>query len=248
MKLKVLLLLSTVLMLVVNIMANIVPFNNQTTAQISDSFKVFFVPAGYVFAIWGVIYVGLIAFNILAFMPRKNENKKVSQIIPVVIISNLANTLWIFMWHYNYLASSVLIMFALLVCLINIYMHFNVRKDLSKNEYLLGKIPFSIYLSWISVATIANITDLLYARGWDGFGLSGPVWASILVVVAACLAIFFLLKHRDVAYALVFIWAVIGIAVNFSGVSPLNVISFGSSLVVAFVVLYTIYKKFLRKV
>lgn len=245
---KILVLLSTALMLVVNILSNIVPFNNQTTAQISDSFKVFFVPAGYVFSIWGIIYIALIAFNIYLFLPAQKDNKKLSTILKAVVITNLANSAWIFLWHYNQLALSVVVMLVLLATLIYIYLKFSVRKDLTKHEVYYVKLPFSIYLGWISVATIANITVLLYSLSWNGFGIEGSVWASILVLVAATLAIIMLLRHRDVAFSAVIVWALVGIGIKFSDVSLLNSIAYMGSFVIAVFVVYTIYRKYFSKV
>ena len=243
---KFLVVATSLVMIITNILANAVPFNNQTTKQISDSFKVFFVPAGYVFAIWGVIYLGIILFNIL-LLTKKDDSKKLNKVLWAVVISNLANTAWIFLWHYNYVVLSVVVMLVLLASLIYIYLNLNVRKDLNKNEYLFAKIPFGIYLGWITVATVANITVALYSLNWDGFGIDGPTWATLLVVVSALLGIIMLLRHRDVAYSIVIIWALMGIAVNFSGLSLLNTVSLGSCLVLSFVVVYTVYKKFLKK-
>ena len=243
---KLLVVVTSVAMIVINLFANIVPYNNQTTKDISDSFKVFFVPAGYVFAIWGVIYLGIILFNVL-LLSKQGNSKKLDKVLWAVIVSNIANSVWIFLWHYNYVSLSVVVMLVLLLSLIYVYLNLNVKKDLTKNEYLMAKVPFGIYLGWITVATVANITVALYNLNWNGFGIEGQIWSTLLVIVAALLGIVMLLRHRDVAYALVIIWAVLGIAVNFSGVSPLNTISFGSCLVLSFVVVYTVYKKFLRK-
>ena len=61
---QILVILSVLVTLVVNILANALPLNGQNTGQISDRFNVYFVPAGYVFSIWGLIYIGLIAYAI----------------------------------------------------------------------------------------------------------------------------------------------------------------------------------------
>jgi hypothetical protein len=53
--------LTLLVTIVINILANALPINGQNTGQISDRFHVYFVPAGYVFSIWGIIYIGLIA-------------------------------------------------------------------------------------------------------------------------------------------------------------------------------------------
>lgn len=236
---------STFLMIIINLLSNALPINNQTTAAISDSFNVYFVPAGYVFSIWGIIYIGLIAFN--AFILKSNSTKITNRILIAVIKANLANSIWIFLWHYNQPVISVLAMLILLICLIYVYIRFNSRKDLTKNEYYFVKIPFSIYLGWISVATIANITVALYSLNWNGFGISDVSWAVIMVVVAAALSLLMLLRHKDIFFPAVIVWALIGIAVKFSSIQILNVTALVCAIAIFIFVIYTVIKRFLIK-
>jgi hypothetical protein len=84
----------------------------------------------------------------------------------------------------------------------------------SRTEKLLVDVPFSIYIGWITVATVANVTDVLYHFGWNGAPLSPQVWAVIMLVVATVLAVAMSLTRRDVAYVLVIVWAFVGIAVK----------------------------------
>ncbi len=51
-------------MVTVNVLANALPINGQNTGDISDRFAIYFVPAGWVFAIWLPIYLGLGAYAI----------------------------------------------------------------------------------------------------------------------------------------------------------------------------------------
>lgn len=236
---------STFLMIIINLLSNALPINNQTTAAISDSFKVYFVPAGYVFSIWGIIYIGLLAFN--AFVLKSRSNRLTNQILIAAIVSNIANSVWIFLWHYNQPVISVLAMLVLLISLIYIYLNFNSRKDLTKNEYYFVKIPFSIYLGWISVATIANITVALYSLDWNGFGISDVNWAVIMVIVAAALSLLMLLRHRDIFFSAVIVWALVGIGVKFSNIRILNITAFVCAIAIFVFVIYTIVKRFLIK-
>ncbi len=236
---------STFLMIIINLLSNALPINNQTTAAISDSFKVYFVPAGYVFSIWGIIYIGLLAFN--AFVLKSRSNRLTNKILMAAIVSNIANSVWIFLWHYNQPVISVLAMLILLISLIYIYLNFNSRKDLTKNEYYFVKIPFSIYLGWISVATIANITVALYSLDWNGFGISDVNWAVIMVIVAAALSLLMLLRHRDIFFSAVIVWALVGIGVKFSNIQILNITAFVCAIAIFVFVIYTIVKRFLIK-
>lgn len=203
--LKVISLISIIGMIIVNLLANLIPFNSVTTQFISDSFKVFFVPAGYVFSIWGVIYIAMIIFGIYSFK-SKTISKKV---LFAVIISSLANALWIVLWHYYLISLTLPVMVVLLFSLIYIYA--NIRKE---SNFL--RIPISIYMGWISVATIANATVFLDNLSWNGFGLTGDIWTGFLIIIAGFLGLVSLVYRKDWVYPLVIIWAIIGIGVKFS--------------------------------
>lgn len=212
--------LATVLVaLTVNGLANTLPLNGQNTGAISDKFQVFFVPAGYVFAIWGVIYVGLIAFTVYQLLPAQRHNARLARIGGWFAFSNLANAVWLFTWHYELLPLSVVVMLALLLSLMVIYTRLDIgRARAALIEKWCVDIPFSIYLGWISVATIANITDLLYAWRWNGWGIAPEMWAAIMLVVASALALVMKWTRRDIAYLLVLVWSFIGIAIKQSAV------------------------------
>ena len=201
--------------LAVNGLANAIPFNGQTTGEISDRFHVFFVPAGYVFAIWGVIYLGLIGFAFYQALPSQRENPRLRKVGYLFAVANLANAIWLFFWHYNLFVLSLLTMLTLLGLLIAIYLILGIgRTSVSAGERWLVHLPVSIYLGWISVATIANVTDVLYDIDWNGFGIEPQSWAVIMLAVAVVLATIIALTRRDVAYLLVLVWAFAGIGIK----------------------------------
>jgi hypothetical protein len=208
-------LLTVIVALAVNILAATLPLNGQNTGEISDRFKVYFVPAGYVFSIWGIIYIGWIAFTIFQLQRSQKENPRLRRLGYLFAISNLANAAWLFCWHYNQFGLSVLVMLALLGLLIASYLRLNVnRSSVTRLEYWSVDVLFSVYLGWITVATVANITDWLYFIGWNGFGISAPAWAVIMLIVASLLGLLMALMRRDAGYLLVLVWAFIGIAVK----------------------------------
>jgi len=208
-------LLSVILALTVNILASALPLNGQNTGEISDRFQVYFVPAGYVFAIWGVIYIGWIAFTIFQLRPAQKENPRLQRLGDLFALSNLANAAWLFCWHYNLFGLSVIVMLALLALLIASYLRLDVnRSSVTRTEYWSVDVLFSVYLGWITVATVANITDWLYLVGWDGFGISAQVWTVIMLAVASMLGLAMALIRRDVGYLSVLVWAFVGIAVK----------------------------------
>jgi len=199
----------------VNGLANALPLNGLNTGEISDRFKVFFVPAGYVFSIWGIIYLGLIAFGIFQILPSQKDNARLDRIGGWFIMSCFANIIWLFLWHYEQFPLTLLAMVVLLISLIMVYLKLGIGKEkVSVTEQWFVRIPFSIYLGWVSVATVANVTSLLYYLKWGGFGLNPQLWAVIMLVVAVVLAFLMSLSRYDMAYPAVFIWAFIGIAIK----------------------------------
>lgn len=199
----------------VNVLANALPLNGKNTGAISDQFQVYFVPAGYVFAIWLVIYIGWFAFAIYQALPAQRGNVRLQRVGWLFVLASVANAAWLFAWHYELFPLSAAIMLTLLGSLIAIYLRLDIgRVRVSAVEKWMVDVPFSIYLGWVSVATIANITSLLNYWRWDGFGIAPQLWAVIMLVVATVLALLMALTRGDVAYLLVFVWSFAGIAVK----------------------------------
>ena len=208
--------LSTLLTITVNGLANGLPLNGLGTGEISDRFQVYFVPAGYVFSIWGLIYLGLIAFTIYQALPAQRDNPRLVRVGWAVVIGNIANATWIFFWHYLLFPLSLLAMVTLLATLLFIYTRLEIGKtNVGALERWLVDIPFSVYLGWITVATIANTTDVLDFVKWGQFGISDETWMVIILVVVTVIAWLMSLARKDVAYLSVLLWALAGIGVKF---------------------------------
>lgn len=211
--------LSIVVTIVVNTLANALPLNGQNTGEISDRFEVYFTPAGYVFSIWGLIYVGLIAFAIFQALPSQRENPRLRATGWWIVLGSLANSVWIFLWHYEAFPLTIIAMLVLLLTLIVTYLRLGVnRVKVSRAEKLAVHLPFSIYLGWITVATVANLTSLLDYLKWDGFGISAVAWMWIMLAAVLVIAALVNFTRRDVGYALVILWAVAGIALKHAAI------------------------------
>lgn len=201
--------------LTINVLSVTLPLNGQDTGEISDRFKVYFVPAGYVFSIWSIIYLGWIAFTIFQFQASQKESPRLRRLGYLFALSNLANAAWLFCWHYNLFGVSVLVMLTLLGLLIASYLRLDVnRASVTRLEYWSVDVMFSIYLGWITVATVANISDWLYFVGWDGGGIAAQTWAVLMLAVASILGILMSITRNDIGYLSVLVWAFIGIAVK----------------------------------
>ncbi len=213
--------LAFVVVIVVNSMATAVPLGGQTTGEISAKYPSLFTPAGYVFSIWGLIYLGLAAFVIWQALPAQRANKNVAAIRVPFVASCVCNALWIFMWHYDFLALSLVLMVGILVSLIQIYRSLNIRlSDAPAIERWIMHLPFSIYTAWITVATIANISAIQINSGWDDVGFDAVTWTIIKIAIAGTIAATVLFRRRDVAYVLVAVWAAFGIAVKQAATPP----------------------------
>jgi len=205
----------TLLTLTVNGLANALPINGKGTGEISDQFNIYFVPEGYVFIIWGVIYLALLAFTVYQALGGQRESSLLRRISPWYWLACAANSVWIFLWHYEIFPATLVAMVTLLVSLIVIYLALR-NSDMSTVDRIWIKLPFSIYLGWITVATVANVTQVLYYFEWAGWGISEQTWGAIMLIVATLIGLGMLMRECDIAFNLVLVWAFIGIAVKHS--------------------------------
>lgn len=203
---------------IVNGLSQGLPLNGQTPAQISNRLPILFVPDNYVFSIWGLIYTLLIGFVVYQALPSQRENPTFRKIGYWFAASCAANIGWIFLFHWNQFGWSVLAMLALLVSLLMIYTRIGIGVTAVRGAMRWWvHTAFSVYLGWITVATVANVAYALFDAGWNGFGISGEVWTVLMLIVATGITGFMVLVRRDWAYSAVIIWALIGIVVKQSG-------------------------------
>lgn len=199
-------LLIFVIMIVMNYLANALPLNNKSTGELSDSFPNLFVPAGITFSIWGIIYLLLLIYTIIQFTSA--DKQTIESISWLFAISCLFNALWIIAWHYGKLPMSLIIMSGLLISLIYINM------SISHLPTGIIKAAFGVYLGWICIATIANVTALLVSYRWKGFGLSQEAWTIIMISAGAIIASLALYRLNNPFIGLVVIWAFAGIIIK----------------------------------
>ncbi len=231
--------LSILLTIFINILADALPINGLNTGKISDTFHVYFVPAGYVFAIWGIIYLGLIAYGVYQALPAQSGNPRLQATGWWVVLGGLANCAWIFLWHYEQFVGTLGAMLILLATLIAVYLRLGIgQTKASTAETWAVRIPFSIYLGWITVATIANVTDVLDSLKWNAFGIAPEFWFLIVLVAVLVISTLMSLYHRDVAFVLVILWALAGIGEKFSTQPFIWIASLITALFVALGLLY----------
>ena len=201
---------------VVNGLSSALPINGKTAGELSDQYPNLFVPTGLTFSVWGVIYILLAIFVIygLVIAIKKDEQKSsfIQNVGILFFISCLANIGWIFAWHYEIVTLSLILMLVLLVTLITIYLKLQIGKsDSPRTEKYMVQLPFSVYLGWITIATIANVTALLVYTNWNTFGLGEPFWAVAVIIVGIAITLSVLFTRKDIFYCLLVDWALLGI-------------------------------------
>ncbi len=251
--LQILNIIGFMLMILLNFLANFLPLNGQTTGQLSDKYPNLFVPADVTFSIWGVIYILLLVFTIYQAQTLfTNKPSRVNTIVLQVgvwyFVSSVMNAFWIVMWHYEFLPVSIVTMlFILFSLLLTNFGIANVNDAMTRKEKFLTKAPFGVYLGWICVATIANVTAWLTGVRWEGGGLEQDTWAVIMIAIGTLITIFAALRLHNGYLTLAVVWAFTGIVIKRLEAEPVyNSIAFlaGAAAVVLFVVaLFLIIKQ-----
>jgi len=203
--------------LATNTLSNRFPPGGQNVGEIANTLLegVLITPANYAFSIWGLIYLGLIAYGLYQFNRERRRTPHIQQVNKLLIAACIAQVIWIFLFSLKQFGWSILAMLGILIPLIGIYLILDIgRERVSRQRRWMAHIPLSTYLSWIAVATIVNVASALYASNWGGFGISSTTWTVAMLVVAALVAAVVIYQRQDVAFTLVFVWAFVAIAMR----------------------------------
>jgi benzodiazapine receptor len=218
----------------------------QDTAQVSDKNFTLITPAGYTFAIWGIIYTLLGLFVIYQALPS-DKGKTAEKVGWFFVLSCVANICWLFLWQFEYLTASVVLMFLLFASLLMAYLRLGISKSpTSWRQRIAVHAPFGVYFGWITIASIANVAAALVSVGWDGFGLGAETWGILVIIIALLIASLVVLTRRDVAYGLVIIWALVGISANQSGNQKVTLVAQISAVIVAVAVVASVLLEILK--
>jgi benzodiazapine receptor len=204
--------LAFALVIAANVAANAIPIGGQTTGEVSAKYESLFTPAGYTFSIWGLIYLGLLAYVIYQALPAQRGNAALAKISPYFVVSCIANCAWILAWHNDYLVLSLVLMLIILASLVKIYLLLGIGNgSMQGMQRLFVQLPFSIYTGWITVATIANISAVQSGMGWNATGLDPVNWTILKLAAAGAIGATVILRCGDIAFGLVVAWAALGI-------------------------------------
>jgi hypothetical protein len=195
----------------------------------------YFFPATYVFTtIWPIIYAGLIAWAVYQALPAHRDTPRFRAAAPWLMVNIALNALWVWVFGREAFVATLPVMLALVYTTVVAYRKLEIgREPVGRWERLL-QIPISIYLAWLSVATVANVAAALIAVGWSGFGVSYEIWGLIMLLVGAGLSVFLYRSfHDDVVFPLVYLYAYVGIMARYSDVWPVLVGAAIGALIVA---------------
>ncbi len=201
--------------LTVNALANLLPINGMNTGEVSALYPSLFTPAGLTFSIWSVIYLLLVAFGFYQFTRVWLPYFRLLSLL--FIISCVLNCAWILAWHFLFATLSVIIMVALLVTLIQLFLLVQRAPLQLLAERLFIRLPFTIYLAWICVATIANVSATLATNSNFVNAVDSATITVIMLVVAAALGAVISWRFHAPAFSLVVIWALYGIYLRWRG-------------------------------
>lgn len=203
--------------IVVNAISNFFPPDGVNMATLCDRLftSVQILPANYAFAIWAPIYLGLIAFGIYQVQPAQRHNPSLRRGGYLLVFACIAQCAWIYLFLAHFFPLSVVAMLGILIPLIMLYQRLEIgQHHVSLTEQWFIQIPISIYLGWITVATVVNISIALYSTNWDAFGIAPTIWAIMAIVVSGAITTLVTIEHRNTAYLLVIIWALIAIGIR----------------------------------
>lgn len=203
--------------IVINYLSNTGLMNNTTIGEISGGLRTLFTPAGYAFAIWGLIYFMLLGFAVYqgrSLLVSVRDDDFVNKIGWWFVLSCIANSAWVFSWIYGYTGISCVFIFLLLMSLLKIVWNNRMELwDAPVSVIVFLWWPFVIYSGWVTVASIANVSAYLVKIGWSGFGLSPVVWTIIMISLASVINLAITWTRNMGAFALVGAWALIAIGV-----------------------------------
>jgi TspO/MBR family len=210
----------------INGLSNAYPPAGKNTGEVSNTILngVLITPSGYAFAIWGLIYIGLIAYSFYQVLPAQRQDPTLAQIAWAIIGACVFQMAWLYVFLTYQFWLSVVFMLGILACLAFAYVRSRSAHPTRQVRWLL-QAPISVYFGWITVATVVNVAGAIYVlaiptdrvetfSGVITASSGGLIVTAIMMGVSAGLAAFVGLKYHDAAYPAVVVWALSAIAIR----------------------------------
>lgn len=167
-------------------------------------------PAGYAFAIWGLIYLWLIASTGFGLFKRSDDPDWVPHRKPL-LASLVIGAIWLPVAKLSPIAATVLIWVMLIAALIALFRAGDMDRWLQTS-------PLAVYAGWLSAAAPVSIGLML-----GGYGILPPTPAA-LIALAIALALALVVQyrlHRAPLYGITVIWALVAVIV--ANTAPINI-------------------------
>ena len=207
-----------ILVIAVNYASQALKINDTTIGETSQRYTNLFTPASYAFAIWGLIFLGLMAYALYQIKVVVFDRKELAYIEQTgywFAITNVLNALWVIVFAYNYMGLTVVIIAGILFSLLKIIINTNMERwDAPKKIIAFSWWPICLYSGWITVATIANVALYLTKIGWKGGFLTELQWTIVLIVVATLINLVIIYKRNMREFAAVGVWALFAIYIR----------------------------------
>ncbi len=195
-----------------------------TVGSLSDAYHTRFTPAGYAFSIWGLIFTGLLVHTgyqlWLAFRRDDGATGELAahrasffaRLGPWLILTNLANALWLVLWLTEQTLASAVVLAAMFGFLTVAMVRLDMETwDAPFEIIALVWWPIVIYAGWVTVAVLANVSALLAKHGW--VSSDSELWALAMIGVATVYNVGLVVRRNLREHAAVAIWALVAIAV-----------------------------------
>ena len=231
----------------VNAAANIVPLGGYNTGELSAMYPTGFTPAGRTFSIWSLIYLGLLAFGVAAWVGAPRTRERIAAIIGPFYLNMLGNAAWIFVWHSQAVAASFGVMLVILATLIVIFRRLRALPAPTRSEFFAIDGVFSLYFGWITAATLLNFANLCFDLKWYPSGLSMDEWALVSVCAATAIYVWMGAVTRDAVYCAVLVWAGYGIWSGLPDITAsVRLVALTGACVVAAVAVWALFNPWRR--
>jgi hypothetical protein len=206
--------IAALIAIVANVVFNVVSSwsHSLNVADTSARFPSLFTPASYTFAIWAIIYGATVAYGVLAITPAQLEVRLHDRVAPWLLLTNVLAMLWVGLFTSEQMGPSVLVILAMLT---SSFLAYSLASDHVRSEGLSQwwRAPFALWLGWLTVATLANLSSAFVAAGGMDSAFASPIWACAMLIVAAAAALGVNMVYGDAVVPLVVSWAATGIAV-----------------------------------
>lgn len=234
--------LAVVSAIAINGLSNFFPPAGKNIGELSNTTLggVLITPAGYAFAIWGVIYVGLIAFSLYQVQPAQRYSRAIAQAAWAIIAACSLQMLWVYVFLISQFWGSVLLIGGILAVLAYGYLRSRSVYPTRKTRWLV-RVPMSLYFAWITVATVVNVASAGFASlPPSATALSSATLAATVVMmgVSAALAAIVAIRYADIVFPAVVIWALCAIAVRQANIPPLAFTGVALSVGLCIAILY----------